>query len=550
MNKRLLFIGIAVVFILGGGLIFLIQGQGDGAASGYKSSDWYSKYEFDSKAPYGLYYFNMLLQKSVTKSKIQHVSNENRLDTLLKSNQRTLYVMIGDTVTLNASQFQNIITRVKQGDGLMLFANKTYQWVYDSLNLAGNISYAYDRVIPLKTRNRTYNLYHLYQADTIAARTFGMQPCNKPVLSSNNGLVVETTFPVGNGQVLIGFYPKAIVNYQLLSPAGEAHAEFLISKLTSYDRVLFLSYATLKWQTAYNWEDSVQEEKDSLLKLINEHPALKHATFALLVGLILFAFFAGKRKRAIIPLPDAPSKLTATYIQTISSIYQSHESPSVAFNLVKQQFFHAIHRAFYTDLTKLSIEDKLRVLKEKTGLENQIIQETLNLISAPGDQIDMAHVYLTARNTHNFLSKAGIIKTLENPKQFPIVVNRNATVSFFVFMIGVIFVFFGFYSAAQSNPIGPGIAVIGGILIGLGILRFRTPLIRIEDSETTDYMPLLGQRVPCIISYNEQHNELEFYSTKAHRILSIPRWDTSRFAYSELVTYIKQKHHGRTTTNG
>ena len=117
-------------------------------------------------------------------------------------------------------------------------------------------------------------------------------------------------------------------------------------------------------------------------------------------------------------------------------------------------------------------------------------------------------------------------------------------------MIGVIFVFFGFYSAAHSNPIGPGIAVIGGILIGLGILRFRTPLIRIEDSETTYYLPLLGQRVPCIISYNEQHNELEFYSTKAHRILSIPRWDSSRFAYSELVTYIKQKHHGRTTTNG
>ncbi|MEY4127747.1 MAG: hypothetical protein RL737_1936, partial [Bacteroidota bacterium] len=236
MNKRLLFIGIAVVFILGGWLIYLIQGQGDGTASGYKSSDWYTKYEFDSKDPYGLYYFNMLLQKSVTKSKIQHVSNENRLDTVLSTNQRTLYVMIGDTVTLKPSQFQNIITRVKQGDGLMLFANKTYQWVYDSLNLAGNISYAYDRVIPLKTRNKAYNLYHLYQADTISARTFGMQPCNKPVLSSNNGLVVETTFPVGKGQVLMGFYPKAIVNYQLLSPAGEAHAEFLISKLKSYDR--------------------------------------------------------------------------------------------------------------------------------------------------------------------------------------------------------------------------------------------------------------------------------------------------------------------------
>jgi hypothetical protein len=196
------------------------------------------------------------------------------------------------------------------------------------------------------------------------------------------------------------------------------------------------------------------------------------------------------------------------------------------------------------------MDDKLRVLKEKTGLADRIIQETLNLINAPSDQVDMAHVYLTARNTHNFLSKAGIIKTHENPKQFPIVVNRNTTLSFFLFMLGIIFVFYGFYSAAHSNPIGPGIAVIGGILIGLGILRFRTPLIRIEDSESTYYLPLIGQRVPCTITYNEQQNELEFYSTNARRSLSIPQWDSARFAFSELVTYIKQKHHGRTTTNG
>lgn len=91
-------------------------------------------------------------------------------------------------------------------------------------------------------------------------------------------------------------------------------------------------------------------------------------------------------------------------------------------------------------------------------------------------------------------------------------------------MLGIIFVFYGFYSAAHSNPIGPGIAVVGGILIGLGILRFRTPLIRIDDSESTYYLSLIGQRVPCTITYNEQHNELEFYSTNAGRSLSIPTW--------------------------
>lgn len=549
MNKRVLYIGIALLFVLGGGLILWIQSQRDEVTAGYTSSNWYSKYGFDSKDPYGLYYFNMMLQKKVTNSKIKQVSNEAELDTLLESTQKTLFVMVGDTVTLNSSQYQQLISGVKRGDGLLLLMNKTYQWVYDSLSIQGSMGYAYDAEIPLQTHNKTFTLHHLYQGDTVAARTFGMQPCNKPALCTMNGLVVETAFPVGNGHVLMGFYPRAIVNYQLLNPAGLSHAQFLINQLKTYDRVLFISYAALQWKSEYEWKEPVDEEENSLLKLINNHPALKHATFALLLGLVLFAFFAGKRKRAIVPLPDAPSKLTATYIQTISSIYQSHESPSVAFTLVKQQFFHTTQKAYYTDLTKLAPEDKARVLKEKTGLEDHIIQRTLHLIQVPSDQVDMNHVYSTARNTHDFLTQAGILKPSENPKLFPILVLRNTSLSFFLLMLGIIGVFFGFYSAAHSNAIGPGIAVIGGVLIGLGIIRFRTPLIRIDHLETSYFIPLIGQRVPCTIRYNSENNDLEYFNTKTDQRINFPRWDTVKFTYSELVNYIKQKHHGRTTTN-
>ncbi len=141
MNKRAVYFAVATLFILGGVLIYFIQGQNKGGSLGYTSSDWYAKYGFDSKDPYGLYYFNSLLQHQVTSSKIQHISNENELDSLLKKEQHTLYVLIGDTVTLKPAQFQRIIANVKNGDGLMLFANKTYNWVYDSLDFQGTISY-------------------------------------------------------------------------------------------------------------------------------------------------------------------------------------------------------------------------------------------------------------------------------------------------------------------------------------------------------------------------------------------------------------------------
>jgi len=75
MNKRAVYIAVATLFILGGVLIYFIQGQNKGASSGYKSSDWYVKYGFDSKDPYGLYYFNSLLEQQISSTKIQHISN-------------------------------------------------------------------------------------------------------------------------------------------------------------------------------------------------------------------------------------------------------------------------------------------------------------------------------------------------------------------------------------------------------------------------------------------------------------------------------------------
>ena len=550
MNKRCIYIGIAALFLLGGIIIYFIQGKNTQGTLGHQSSDWHTRYGIDSKDPYGLYYFNTLLQQRAASKKIQHVSNEQMLDTLLDKPTKTLYVLIGDTVTLEPKQFRQIIAKVKKGDGLMLFANKTYQWVYDSLALTGTLSYGYSNEIALTAREKTYTLHHIYQADTIYGRTFGLQACNKPPLFRNEDLVVETTFPLESGEVLVGFFPRALVNYQLLNPAGLAHAKLLTSKLRTYDRVLFLSYATLNWQSNYVWEQTSPEEERSLLKLINEHPPLKNAVFALLLGLLLLVFFAGKRKQAIIPLPEAPSRLTSNYIQTLASIYQTHESPLVAFNLVKQQFFHAIQRSFYVDISKYSIEEQVQTLKDKTSIEATLVQETLHLLHASSEQVGMSHVYLTANRTHLFLEQAGILRGRTNPMHFPFMLGRNSVISFIYVFMGFVLIFFGGYSLAHSNALGPGLAVIGALLFGLGIWRFRRPLLRVLSQETAAFYPLFGAPIPCKISYDEQGRRVAMVQENGGSELVLTTWDYDKNAYTSLITLIKQKSYGRTTTNG
>lgn len=549
MNKRGVYIGIAVVILLGGIIIYSIQDKSPQETFGHQSSDWYTHYGFDSKDPYGLYYFNTLLKQRIESNNIQDVTDEKMLDTLLNKTTKTLYVMIGDTVTLEPRQFQQIITKVKEGDGLMLFANKTYQWVYDSLALKGNLSYTYSNEIALIAREKTFTLHHLYQADTIFGRTFGLLGSNKPNLCMNEGLLVETSFPVGTGEALVGFFPKALVNYQFLNPDGLAHSQLLISRLRPYNRILFLSFATLKWQSEYQWEESIPKEQRSLLKLINEHSPLKNAVYALLLGLLMFVFFSGKRKQAITPLMDAPSRLTTNYIETLASIYQSHESPNVAFNLVKQQFFHAIQRSFYVDISKFSIDDQARTLKEKTSIESALVEETLGLLNFPGDQVGMTHVYLTANRTHYFLEQAGVHRLRSNPKQFPYILGRKSVINFLCVFVGFVFTFIGSYSLAHSNALGPGLAVVGTLLFGLGIFRIRRPLLRVLSHETATYYPLFGRSIQCKINYNELQQKLNIVQQNEGRKIILPTWDYDKISFSSLITLIKQKSHGRTKTN-
>ena len=73
MNKRGIYIGIAALFLLGGIIIYFIQGKNTHGTLGHQSSDWHTRYGIDSKDPYGLYYFNTLLQQRAASKKIQHV---------------------------------------------------------------------------------------------------------------------------------------------------------------------------------------------------------------------------------------------------------------------------------------------------------------------------------------------------------------------------------------------------------------------------------------------------------------------------------------------
>jgi hypothetical protein len=68
--------------------------------------------------------------------------------------------------------------------------------------------------------------------------------------------------------------------------------------------------------------------------------------------------------------------------------------------------------------------------------------------------------------------------------------------------------------------------------------------------ETAAFYPLFGAPIPCKISYDEQGRRVAMVQENGGSELVLPTWDYDKNAYTSLITLIKQKSYGRTTTNG
>ena len=113
-------------------------------------------------------------------------------------------------------------------------------------------------------------------------------------------------------------------------------------------------------------EENPEEAAPGLLDLIMKNPLWRNGLLLTLLGVFLFALFRSKRRRAIIYEPKKKVNTTKAYVDTISSIYLGKQNPANLLRLQKQNFFQAVNRHFYMDLSRDDHPDIWRKLAEKS----------------------------------------------------------------------------------------------------------------------------------------------------------------------------------------
>jgi hypothetical protein len=550
MKRTSLIVWVACFIVLVGVVLFFLRStETNEQVTDIKSSNWDVKYGFDSKDPLGLYYFNSLLKLHSPKSNLLNIESEKYLDSACSKHQPDLYILIGDTVTLEAAQGKKLLSEVeKSGATLFISSEKTYNWLLDLMLSDHEMPYFYASQTPLftqtprwqqKLESRTLNVYHLFQADTLFGTCYGFRDPKKilsPITTLHN-LTTEGECRYGKGKIILSAVPWTFVNYQFLNPEGLNHAEYLISHFPKTKSIYFVSFANLQWSPYFPRENDQSAAKHSPLRLINENPPLKNAMWAALVGLLLFVVFLGKRTRPIVPMKEKSINVTRNYVTTLSSIYRSHESPDVAFALLKQNFYHTLQRWYYFDLSKMDTETQIDYLLSKSNVNRIRIEKLVHELNHYDFEVEMPFVYQTADSCHAFLSEAGIIQTQHNPLQFPFTIRRKLWITSLFFFIAIFALVIGFYLSSKSIEIGPFLMALGGITLGVALLRLNMPYIIISPNKI-EFLSLIGTAQEIKLTYLAEEDLLQL-KTK-NKTFTKSKIDIQNQDWDELIMYLNK----------
>lgn len=165
------------------------------------------------------------------------------------------------------------------------------------------------------------------------------------------------------GTLIIHYCPYLFTNFAAKQPHYLDHLKKLTPYLTG--KVIF-SHPT----------DTDKSKSSGLLSQILKKPGLKYAYYLMLAMVMLYLFLSGKRIQEIIPVVPSKKNLTASYVDTISRLYQSQDQKKLLLERMRENFFHYVSKHFYITQNDPEFVSQL---SKRTSVPEYTIQMILKL---------------------------------------------------------------------------------------------------------------------------------------------------------------------------
>jgi len=292
---------------------------------------WFPSYSTFDKIPFGTYVLNDLLEEEY--GELYTKKNLPPFEVLDHEEIAGTYVFINRTIGFDEIEMNKLLDWTEKGN--TVFVSTTYPGytLLDTLGLETETYVRYDAISTepaLNLVNKALNpeqSYHLdrnvplryfTKIDTLRHIVLGQVRAHQDSTTLEKPLVNFIKIPVGKGNFLLHLQPEVATNYFMLSEDNATYTKNMFSYLPKDQ--------TLYWDGYYKVGKKVNS---SPLYLILNNKYLKWAYYFVLIGVLLFVLFEGKRKQRSIPIIPPVTNRTYEYTRTISGMYidqkQSHQ---------------------------------------------------------------------------------------------------------------------------------------------------------------------------------------------------------------------------------
>jgi len=320
--------------------------------------NWANSFARKDKIPYGGYIISDISSDLFPEQEV--LVKELPIYNILKSNHYTNsnYVFINSYFSPDRLDTEYLLSYVADGNNVFISAFGIYGDLADSLKIQTSDEFfngdsVNTRLSITEIMNDSGWTYvkgnfknYFSEFDTSLVQVLGTN-------QAGNTNFIRIKY--GDGNFFLHTLPLAFTNYHLLNSGNNEYVYKVLSHLPI--------------QKTF-WDDYYKDGNKysaSSLQYIVSHKALRSAYYIILISVLLFIFFYGRRKQRIIPVIPPLTNTTVEFVETVGNLYyQQKDYKNIAQK--KIYFFMDYIRSKYFIKTNLFDEETIQKISDKSLL--------------------------------------------------------------------------------------------------------------------------------------------------------------------------------------
>lgn len=339
-----------------------------------KPVNWQRTYSRDDKNPFGANALFRLIKPAYTNS--VSVNKSTVYNLVLEEKQTQTLFLLNDALEISKTDLSALLEFTEKGNSVFMAANVFRGVLADTFHLrTESKSYTYfmstDSLLkkPGVTLKQTaLNLskeaytYPIMCYDSYFSN-FDSTRFNTLSINEDTGAVCIRT-KIGKGNLYLMSMPDVFTNFFIVSHPNRKYAYGILSHL-AVEKSAFI------WDEYYK---RYNKSKDSFLRFIFENDALYYAYLLMLLTIITYMVFEGRRRQSAIPVLEPVKNTTLEFVDVITHVYYNHKSHGSIIKERIRYFYDTVRKRFSVSTDKID-ETFFLQLSELSGCDVKQVRQ-------------------------------------------------------------------------------------------------------------------------------------------------------------------------------